>query len=101
MRVSFLIVLINLFNILDAVFTTAFVMLGVATEANPIMAPLLAYNPALFIIIKTVIIVPLCTYLLQAFSYKLGAKLGLYILFVVYLLVCLYHLKFLIFYLAH
>lgn len=43
-------------SLLDAVATVAWVSAGLATEANPILAPLLHASPLLFVLAKTAVV---------------------------------------------
>lgn len=48
--------LVLYFNVLDAVFTALYLMAGVATEANPLLAAAWAIHPAVFVLAKTVLV---------------------------------------------
>ncbi|MFN7134829.1 MAG: DUF5658 family protein, partial [Myxococcales bacterium] len=51
-----LVLALSVLNSLDAGFTAMFVRLGVATEANPLMAVLITASPALFVGVKLAVV---------------------------------------------
>jgi hypothetical protein len=80
-------------NLLDAILTMVWVGSGVATEANPILAPLLVW-PALFVCVK-VALVSLGVWILRAASVRgYGvATMALGIIAVSSFLLMVYHTK--------
>ena len=78
-------------NMLDGVLTIAWIGSGRATEANPLMDVLLAANPILFMIVKT-LLVYLGVLLLWQHRNKMTAVVSLYLCFFAYTCVFLYHL---------
>ncbi len=48
--------LVLYFNLLDAVFTALYLMAGVATEANPLLAAAWEIHPGLFVLVKTALV---------------------------------------------
>jgi hypothetical protein len=55
-RIKFVLALIVIFNLLDAIFTLLAVASGWATEENPLMDLLLAYSPVQFMVIKLTLV---------------------------------------------
>ncbi|MFH1728205.1 MAG: DUF5658 family protein [Pseudomonadota bacterium] len=83
-----------IFNLLDGIFTTLFIELGVATEANPIMNALYNTSPITFMFGKIILMMAGC-YLLHKNIAKSLAKLAVILAFGVYSLIIIYHLLFL------
>lgn len=48
--------LVLYFNLLDAVFTALYLMAGVATEANPLLAAAWDLHPGMFVLVKTTLV---------------------------------------------
>jgi hypothetical protein len=78
-------------NMLDGVLTIAWVNLGRATEMNPLMDVLLSTHPVLFMAIK-LLLVCLGVLLLWRYRTKTTAIVSIYLCFVAYAGVLLYHL---------
>lgn len=87
-----LVVTITVLNLLDGVLTMIWVASGQATEANPIMAQVLGRHPALFVLTKCTL-VGLGTYLLWRLRRYGLAVVGLFIAFMTYYYVLIFHLK--------
>ena len=87
---NILIAIIGL-NLFDAVATLTWLDLGFAKEANPLMAPLIAYCPYCFVAIKMGIVVIVCWFLWRERENKytfLASK----IVFSAYTLLALWHM---------
>lgn len=78
-------------NTLDALLTMYVVYSGQATEANPLMEPLVDESPVMFFLIKTALVVLGCT-LLWRFRRRPLAVIGMFIAFLVYYCILIYHL---------
>lgn len=50
-------------NLVDAIATSVWVMLGIASETNPLMAAIIDFSPSFFILFK-IVFVTICTYFL-------------------------------------
>lgn len=87
-----LVATIFVFNALDGLLTIAWVTTGLAQEANPLMDPLLAFHPALFMVAKLTL-VGLGSLLLWRHRTKPSAVIGIVGLFMAYYLLLLYHLE--------
>jgi hypothetical protein len=80
-------------NLLDAVFTTAWVSAGLAREANPLLAELVTSHPVAFVLVKTTL-VGLGSLLLWRKRTRPLAVVGIFAVFLVYYAILLYHLGF-------
>ena len=80
------------FNLIDAVMTLLVVMLGLAIEANPLMAELLDGSPQLFVIGKIALVTGGVAVLWLNRTSKL-AKVGASVTFSAYAAVMLVHLQ--------
>jgi hypothetical protein len=78
-------------NLLDALFTILVVVTHRAQEANPMMASLLD-DPWLFMIVKLAL-VSLGSYLLWRFRKRRFAVIAIFVAFLVYYFILLYHLS--------
>jgi hypothetical protein len=78
-------------NLLDAIFTIVVVVSNRAREANPLMADLLA-SPGLFMVVKLVL-VSLGSYLLWKLRRHPLAVMAIFLAFLVYYCILLYHLN--------
>ena len=87
---KWVIVLIFIINAIDGLLTVVWVLSGQAEEANPLMADLLARSPAAFIIIKLVL-VAMGSYLLWRYRRQRAAVIGLFLLFIAYYVLLVYH----------
>ena len=83
---------ILILNVVDAVFTIIWISAGLATEANPIMADVAHSDPALFVSAKFML-VALGSFLLWRQRKRAGAVIGIFIVFLAYYFVVLYHLQ--------
>lgn len=80
-------------NLFDAVFTLIWVRFGLAIEANELMRDLVNNHPVLFVSTK-IGLVSLGSWLLWNRREHRGAVIAIFVAFVVYYLVLLYHLQF-------
>jgi len=78
-------------NLVDALFTLGFIELGAATEANPLMALLLASGPVTFMIGKLTL-VSMGVLLLWRYRARRSAICGLVCATTVYIALCIYHM---------
>lgn len=83
---------ILILNVLDAVFTIIWISLGLATEANPFMAEVAHNDPGLFITVKF-LLVGFGSFLLWRQRKRPGAVIGIFVVFLAYYFVLLYHLQ--------
>ncbi len=79
-------------NALDAFLTLIWVWHGHAVEANPMMANLVHTNPLLFVIVKMAL-VALGSFLLWRFRKNKFAVITIFMTFLVYYYILLYHLR--------
>ena len=79
-------------NVLDAILTIAEVTSGRATEANPLMAGLVHSEPVFFAFVK-ILLVSLGSYLLWRFRQRASAVCAIFVAFMAYYFVLLYHLS--------
>ena len=79
-------------NVLDAAFTVAWISAGLATEANPVMADVAHNDPTLFVTVKF-LLVGLGSLLLWQQRKRPGAVVGIFLVFLAYYFVVLYHLQ--------
>ncbi len=88
-----LVLALSVLNSLDAAFTAVFVRQGLATEANPLMAVLLASSPALFVTVKLALVNggALCLWMLRRTAM---AGVALRASVVAYAMVVAWHLLF-------
>jgi hypothetical protein len=78
-------------NALDAGLTLYVVTSGRATEANPLMEPLVTDTPVMFVIVKTALVVLGC-WLLWRLRKRSMAVASIFLAFFVYYAILLYHL---------
>lgn len=78
-------------NLFDAMFTVFHVSAGAATEANPLMAQVLANSPVLFVLTKSAL-VSLGLLLLWRLRNRATAVAGVFITVATYLSINAYHL---------
>lgn len=78
-------------NLADAAFTIGWIELGLAQEANPMMAYLLELHPLSFLVTKMGLVVLALFLLLKRAEHRL-AQVGAAMLFVVYVALFHYHL---------
>jgi len=81
-------------NLFDAIFTLLWVYAGLATEANPLIADVLRDSPILFALVK-VVLVGLGSLLLWRNRDRPLAVIGIFVAFLAYYLVFLYHVGYL------
>jgi hypothetical protein len=79
-------------NLLDTILTLLVVMLGLAVEANPVMAAILERSPATFGVLK-VALVSAGVLVLWQYRGRLLARVGSGVSFAAYALVALYHIQ--------
>ena len=79
-------------NVLDAIITLYWVETRQATEANPLMERVMLAHPVLFVVVK-VGMVALGTALLWRLRKRRTAVVGIFVAFLVYYFVLLYHLR--------
>jgi len=79
-------------NLLDGLLTLIWVLTEKAEEANPLMAGLLDINPVLFIIFKMGLVMG-GTYLLWRLRRKAAAVMAIFLAFLVYYGIILFHLR--------
>jgi hypothetical protein len=79
-------------NALDASFTVVWLSLGKATEANPLMATLTDTDLTLFVLVK-LLLVGLGSYLLWKHRKRPGAVVAVFVAFLTYYCILLYHLS--------
>ena len=80
-------------NVLDAVFTVIWISTGAATEANPLLAEVAHNDPGLFVTVKF-LLVGLGSILLWRQRKRKGAVIGLFVAFLTYYWILLYHLRY-------
>jgi hypothetical protein len=78
-------------NVLDAIWTIAEIASGRASEANPLMAGLAHSEPVLFAFVK-ILLVSLGSYILWQHRQKATAVCAIFVAFMVYYCLLLYHL---------
>ena len=79
-------------NVLDAAFTVLWISTGMATEANPMMADVAHDDPGLFVTVKF-LLVGLGSFLLWQQRKRPGAVVGIFVVFLAYYFILLYHLQ--------
>jgi Ca2+/Na+ antiporter len=82
---------ICVFNALDALATASFVTMGLAAEANPMMALLLNIHPALFVSAK-IALVSLGLIILAKQRQRALARFAILLAFSLYALIICYHI---------
>jgi len=80
-------------NLLDAIFTLVWVRAGLAQEANALMRDLVHEHAVLFVVVK-VTLVTLGSYLLWRQRQRPAAVVGVFLVFLVYYGILLYHLQY-------
>jgi hypothetical protein len=80
-------------NLLDAVFTLIWVRAGLAREANALMRELVNEHAVLFVVTKLGL-VSLGSLLLWRWRERAGAVVAIFLAFLAYYLVLLYHLQY-------
>jgi fatty acid desaturase len=79
-----------LLNLYDAIFTSIWVISGLATEANPLMSLLIEQNVLLFIATKLTL-VNLGIWIVWQNIGNLFARLSVFLSFAIYFFVCVFH----------
>ena len=82
---------INCANTIDAIATLLWIILGVAEEANPLMAALIDASPLLFLAVKLTVI-PMLSIFLWYHRKNKKFNMGLHFLCVVYAVIIIIHL---------
>ena len=86
-----IVMLIIFLNVLDATFTLYWINTGLAKEANILLRNLVENHPVLFVIIKFTLVLA-GTYILWRNRYNKYAASGLFLAFLVYYALLLYHI---------
>jgi len=79
-------------NVMDGVLTIVWYMTGRAEEANPLMAGAIGLHPVVFILLK-IALVALGSVLLWRYRHRAMAVVGIFIAFIAYYWVLIYHLS--------
>ena len=79
-------------NLFDGAFTIYWIFSGMATEANPFMAELINRSPVLFIVGKLALVF-LGSYLLWHQRRRAMSVVALFLVFMIYYFVLIYHLQ--------
>ena len=79
-------------NVIDGILTLVWVFTEQAEEANPLMAELIDLNPVLFITGKMLLVL-LGSALLWRLRDRPGAVVAVFMIFLVYYFILLYHLQ--------
>ena len=79
-------------NVIDGALTLIWVSTGRATEANPLLAILAHEYPVLFVLVKFTL-VGMGSYLLWRYRKHPGSVVGIFVAFLAYYFVLLYHLR--------
>jgi hypothetical protein len=79
-------------NLLDGVLTLVWIALGTASEANPLLAQLAHQQPVLFMGVKTAL-VALGSLLLWRHRKRRAAVVAIFVCFLAYYFLLLYHLQ--------
>ena len=80
-------------NLLDALFTLFWVKSGIVKEKNILLSDLITNHPMIFIAVK-ITLVSCGSILLWSFRKRILAVIGIFVVFVTYYLILLYHLKY-------
>lgn len=86
-----IVMLIIFLNVLDATFTLYWINTGLAKEANILLRNLVENHPLLFVIVKFTLVLA-GTYILWRNRYNKYAVSGLFLAFLVYYALLLYHI---------
>lgn len=79
-------------NLADALLTIIWIRAGLAHEANPLLASVIAYSPVLFVTVKTSL-VSLGSLLLWRLRYRPLSVIAIFIVFLAYYFLLLFHLN--------
>ena len=80
-----------IFNVFDAILTLIWISSGQATEANPLMAVLIEEHPVLFIVVKFALVF-LGSTLLWRYRKRPLSVIFIFVAFLIYYFIILYHL---------
>ena len=80
-------------NVLDAVFTLYWINAGLAEEANVLLRYLVEHYPSLFIIVKFSLVLA-GSYILWRFRHNKYAVIGIFLAFIVYYALLIYHISY-------
>jgi hypothetical protein len=83
-------------NLLDAIFTLIWVNAGLAREANPLLAEIVRNHPVGFASVKLALVMG-GSFLLWRYRSRPLAVVGIFVTFLVYYLLLLYHIGYLSF----
>lgn len=78
-------------NVFDAIATLKWIELGIAREGNPLMAPLIAFSPACFVLLKIGVALMVCSYLWKVKENRLVAG-ATKIVFSAYTVLVMWHM---------
>jgi hypothetical protein len=81
-------------NLLDAIFTLTWINAGLASEANPLLAEIVRDHPVAFAVIKLGLVAG-GSLLLWRYRTRPLAVIGIFVAFLVYYLLLLYHIAYL------
>ncbi len=81
-------------NLLDAIFTLTWINAGLAREANPLLDEVVVNHPVVFSVVK-LSLVALGSLLLWHYRRRSLAVVGIFLAFLVYYFLLLYHIGFL------
>lgn len=80
-------------NLIDAMFTLLWIFAGFARESNPLLTELISDYPVMFAIVKLAL-VSLGSVLLWRYRYRPLAIISIFIAFMIYYCLMLYHIAF-------
>jgi hypothetical protein len=81
-------------NLLDAIFTLIWINAGLAREANPLLAEIVRDHPVGFSVVKLGLVMG-GSWLLWRYRFRPLAVVGIFVAFLVYYLLLLYHIGYL------
>jgi hypothetical protein len=81
-------------NLLDAIFTLVWINAGLAREANPLLAEIVRDHPVAFAVVKLGLVAG-GSFLLWRHRSRPLAVVGIFVVFLVYYLLLLYHIGYL------
>ena len=81
-------------NLLDAIFTLIWINAGLAREANPLLAEIVRDHPVGFLVVKLGLVMG-GSWLLWRYRFRPLAVVGIFVAFLVYYLLLLYHIGYL------
>jgi len=83
-------------NLIDAIFTLTWINAGLAREANPLLADIVEDQPVVFAIVKLGLVAG-GSFLLWHYRRRPLAVVGIFVVFLAYYLLLLYHIGYLSF----